>query len=587
MMRHGGKSSSFSPAGPSDMPARRLTRLLIRTGLTAPGWALLLVAGMCLTTGASLLVPVSLGTVTNAVIAHRDAGPATGWLAAILIAGALGSLAAGVAEPASVACGTAWLSHRLLRHTIALGERGLAGFPPGDITSRLLDNVPAAANAGPSALQIAFSMVASLGAVVALWLTDWLLGVVFLLAAGPAIMVARASVRAVPEVFLRYARAQGRIAAGLSEALNGIRTIASSGTVSLEVDRILRPLPELAAAGRAAWRVQQRMAWRASLCFALMQLAVLATAGWQVAAGELSPGAWLTAAGYTTLALGVFGSIDALLGIAHSRAAAVRVAEILDIPPAGRGTGTVRLGRGAGHLEFRRVTVRSEGHLVLDEVDLDIPAGVTAAVVGASGSGKTTLAALAGRLAEPDEGEILLDRTAVSALRPAELRRGVAYAFARPAGLGQTVADDIGYGSPLIARADIERAARLARAHDFISRLPEGYDTPMAETPLSGGERQRLGIARAIAADARVLVLDDATSSLDTATEAQVNSAIRALRAGRTTLIVAHRASTAARADVVVWLHEGRVRALAPHGRLWLDPAYRAIFGEAALDGRR
>jgi ATP-binding cassette, subfamily B, bacterial len=571
------------------MPARRLTtadRLLIRTGLTAPGWALLLAAGMCVTTAASLLVPVSLGIVTNAVIAHRDAAMATGRLAAILIAGALGSLAVGVAEPASLAGGTARVSHRLLRHMICLGERGLAEFPPGDMTSRLLDNVPAAANAGPSALEIALSLVTSLGAVAALWLTNWLLGAVFLLTAPPAIMMARASVRAVPEIFLRYARAQGRIAAGLSEALNGIRTIASSGTISVEAERILRPLPELAAAGRATWRVQQRVAWRASLCFALMELAVLSTAGWQVAAGKLSAGAWLAAAGYTTLALGVFRSIDTLLGIAHSRAAAVRVAEVLDTHPAGHRTGTARLGSGAGQLEFRRVTVRSEGRLVLDAIDLDIPAGMTAAVVGLSGTGKTTLAALVGRLVEPDEGEVLLDGTAVSALLPAELRRGVAYAFAHPACLGQTVADDIGYGSRLMDRTSIERAARMARAHDFILRLPDGYDTPMTETPLSGGERQRLGIARAIAADTRVLVLDDATSSLDTATEAQVNAAIRELRAERTTLIVAHRASTAARADLVVWLHEGRVRGLAPHARLWLDPAYRAIFGGTPGDRR-
>jgi ATP-binding cassette subfamily B protein len=549
---------------------------------------------MCVMTATSLLVPVSLASATNAVIAHRDAVMAIGRLAAILIVGALGSLAVGVAEPTSLAGGTAWLGHRLLRHMISLGERGLAEFPPGDMTSRLLDNVPAAANAGPSALEIALNLVTSLGAVAALWLTDWVLGAVFLFAAGPAIIMMRASVRAAPEMFLRYARAQGRIAARLSEALDGIRTIASSGTIGLEVDRVLRPLPELAAAGRATWRVQQRVAWRASLCFALMELAVLATAGWQVAAGKLSAGQWLAAAGYTTLALGVFGTIDSLMGIAHSRAAAVRIAEILDTRPARRRTGTARLGSGAGQLVFRRVTVRSGDHLVLDGVDLDIPAGVTAAVVGPSGTGKTTLAALVGRLAEPDEGEVLLDGTAVSDLLPSELRRGVAYAFARPAGLGKTVADDIGYGSRLIARTGIERAARMARAHDFIRRLPDGYDTPMADTPLSGGERQRLGIARAIAADARVLILDDATSSLDTATEAQVNDAIRELRAGRTTLIVAHRAGTAARADTVVWLHEGRVREMAPHERLWRDPAYRAIFSSEAplevslrLSGRR
>jgi len=226
--------------------------------------------------------------------------------------------------------------------------------------------------------------------------------------------------------------------------------------------------------------------------------------------------------------------------------------------------------------------VRSGDRVILDGLDLDIPAGVTAAVVGPSGSGKTTLAALAGRLAEPDEGEVILDGTAVSALLPSELRRGVSYAFAQPACLGRTVADDIGYGAQHLARDDIERAARMARAHDFIRRLPGGYDAPMAVVQLSGGERQRLGIARAIAAGARVLVLDDATSSLDTATEAQVNEAILALRAARTTLIVAHRAATAARADTVVWLEEGRVRGLAPHGQLWRDPAYRAVFSSEA-----
>jgi ATP-binding cassette subfamily B protein len=251
-----------------------------------------------------------------------------------------------------------------------------------------------------------------------------------------------------------------------------------------------------------------------------MELAVLATAGWDVQAGRLSAGGWLSAAGYTTLALGVFGAIDSVMGIAQSRAAAVRVSEVLAMAPTARGRRTARLRRGDGQLSFRRITVRSGDHLMLDGLNLDIPAGTMAAVVGRSGTGKTTLAALAGGLTEPDEGDVLLDGTAVSSLLPSELRRGVAYAFARPACLGRTVADDIGYGTPSVTRADIERAAKIARAHDFIKRLPGGYDTPTADAPLSGGERQRIGIARAVVADARVLVLDDATSSLDTATEA-------------------------------------------------------------------
>jgi ATP-binding cassette subfamily B protein len=571
------------------MRAGRVTqadRLLIRVCLRAPGWGIALVTGMCVATAAGLLVPASLATVTNAVITHRDAVAATGRLAAILLAGALGALAEGLAGPAIFARTTAWLGHLLLGQAISLGLRGQEEFPPGDMTSRLLDNIPAAGEAGLSALEIVMSLVTSLGAAAALCLTNWLLGVVFLAAAGPAALVTRSSMRGVSDIFLSYQRVQGRLASRLSEALGGIRTIQSSGTIDLEVERILRPLPELAAAGRATWAVQRRMAWRSSLCFALMELAVLATAGWEVAAGRLSPGAWLAAAGYTTMALGIFGSIDAVMGIAHARAAAVRVTEVLDARPAGRGTGTARLASSGGRLTLRGVTVRSGGHVILDGLDLDIPAGLTAAVVGRSGTGKSTLAALVGRLTEPDEGEVLLDGAAVSALLPAELRRGVAYAFARPACLGKTVADDIGYGSRPVASADIQRAARMARADEFIQRLPAGYDTPMADTPLSGGERQRLGIARAIAAGARVLVLDDATSSLDTATEARVSEALEELRAGQTTLVVAHRAGTAARADTVVWLDDGRVRGMAPHEQLWRDPAYRAVFqGETAADG--
>lgn len=541
----------------------------------------MLVAGMSVTTVASLLVPASLATVINAVIAHRDAAPATARLAVFLIAGALGSLASGFAGPACFARSTAWLGHRLLRHIISLGARGQADFAPGDMTSRLLDSVPAAAAAGAGALELGMSLVTSLSAVAALWLTDWLLGAVFLLAVGPAVIMARSSVRGASEIFLRYERVLAQIATRLSEALGGIRTIASGGTADLEVERILRPLPELAAAGRATWQVQRRVAWRASLCFALMELAVLATAGWEVESGRLSAGAWLGAAGYTTLALGIFGAIDTLMGIAHSHAAAVRITEVLATQRPGHGTGTARLGNAAVPLTFRQVTVRSGGHLIHNKLDLHIPAGVTAAVVGRSGAGKSTLAALVGRLAEPDAGEVLLDGTAVASLLPSDLSRAVAYAFAQPACLGRTVADAIAYGSRSMTRADIERAARMARAHDFIQRLPLGYDTPMADAPLSGGERQRLGIARAFAADARVLVLDDATSSLDTATEAQVNEALSELRKGKTTLIVAHRAGTAARADTVVWLDAGRVRAMAPHWQLWRDPGYRAVFSVA------
>jgi ATP-binding cassette subfamily B protein len=126
-------------------------------------------------------------------------------------------------------------------------------------------------------------------------------------------------------------------------------------------------------------------------------------------------------------------------------------------------------------------------------------------------------------------------------------------------------------------RLPVGAAARAAHAHEFVSRLPDGYDTPLAEAPMSGGEAQRLGLARAWPAQ-RVLVLDDATSSLDMVTEMQIAQALTEPR-GRTRLIVTHRAATAARADLVVWLEAGRLRGVGPHARLWCDPDYRAVFG--------
>ncbi|MBS2967151.1 ATP-binding cassette domain-containing protein, partial [Actinocrinis puniceicyclus] len=233
-------------------------------------------------------------------------------------------------------------------------------------------------------------------------------------------------------------------------------------------------------------------------------------------------------------------------------------------------------------LQLRGVTVRSGGHSVLERVDLDIAPGSTVALVGASGAGKSTLAGLVGRLVEPADGEVLLDGARVADLDVVQLRHQVAYAFARPALLGATVHDAVTYCAPEASRAVAVRAARLARADGFIRRLPQGYDTPLRGLALSGGEAQRLGLARALAQDARVLVFDDATSSLDTLTEMQISRALTEALAGRTRIVVTQRAATARRADVVAWLEGGRLRATGPHEQLWQDPRYRAVFSTGA-----
>jgi ATP-binding cassette, subfamily B, bacterial len=206
-------------------------------------------------------------------------------------------------------------------------------------------------------------------------------------------------------------------------------------------------------------------------------------------------------------------------------------------------------------------------------VDLLVPGGASVAVVGRSGAGKSVLAALAARLRDPDEGSVMLDGVPLKSLSHNALRAAVGCAFERPVLVGATVAEAI---APSAERSEVEAAAKAAHAHEFVARLPHGYHTPLTSAPMSGGERQRLGLARAWPA-ARLLVLDDATSSLDMVTEMQITRTLTET-GDRTRLVVTHRRSTAARADLVVWLDAGRIRAIGPHTDLWTNPSYREIF---------
>jgi ATP-binding cassette subfamily B protein len=308
--------------------------------------------------------------------------------------------------------------------------------------------------------------------------------------------------------------------------------------------------------------------------------------GFLLTGGTITAGQLLAAASYVGLALGSLSLLDTFVTLLTCQVAAGRVGEVLDTEPAIRPPSRPGvLPAGPGRLELRDVSLRAGERVVLDHLHLSVPAGTNAAVVGLSGAGKSALTSLIGRLLDPDEGEVLLDGVAVSSVALPELRRAVSYAFERPALLGRTIHDMIAYGRPDASRAEVEAAARAAQADRFIRLLPDGYDTPLTRAPMSGGELQRLGLARVVLSGARVIVLDDATSSLDTATEVKVSAALERVLAGRTSLVVANRAATAARADLVAWVDDGRIRELAPHAALWSDADYRAVFAAEALTG--
>jgi ATP-binding cassette subfamily B protein len=223
---------------------------------------------------------------------------------------------------------------------------------------------------------------------------------------------------------------------------------------------------------------------------------------------------------------------------------------------------------------------------VLDGLDLRVAAGESVALVGATGSGKSTVARLIPRFYDVEQGRVLVDGVDVRDLRLRDLRRAVGIVFEETFLFSDTIAANIAFADPDAPHETVERAARLAGAHEFVTALPEGYGTRIGERgySLSGGQRQRIAIARAILADPRVLILDDATSAVDPTKEHEIRDALAEVMRGRTTVVIAHRPATIALADRVVLLDRGRVAAEGTHHDLLSRSArYRAVLAAAAL----
>ncbi|GGS90197.1 ABC transporter ATP-binding protein [Nonomuraea spiralis] len=524
---------------------------------------------------AALATPAVLAAAVDGVLAG-EGGRAAWLLASLLAVTVCADLVLALAGAATAASATSALRLRYVTHVLTLGASGARAHPVGELTNRLVNNTATVASVPLTLLSLATGLLTSAGGIVALLVTDWWTGVAFLAAVPVAAIITRVFVTRLSGLYGRYQEAQGRLAARLTEALAGIRTIRASGTAEREITRVLAPLADLSGAGHGLWRAQARGVWQLALLLPLVEVLVLAVAGLGLLDGRLEPGQLLSVAGYTALGLGLLGQIDGLTGLANARSAARRVAEVLALPSPAPGTRPLPAGPGA--LSFRGVTVIRADAVLLDGIDLEIPAGALTAVVGRSGAGKTTLALLAGRLTDPDRGTVLLDGHDLADVHPDALRDAVAYAFERPVLLGGDLASAIGYGDPGLDREAVRRAARAAYVDEVVLRLPHGYETPADAAPLSGGELQRLGLARALVRRPRLTVLDDATSSLDTVTEAQVTRTLVAGMRGSTRLVVAHRATTAARADLVVWLDSGRIRAQGTHQDLWRHPDYRTLF---------
>ncbi|MBT2457960.1 ABC transporter ATP-binding protein, partial [Streptomyces sp. ISL-86] len=533
---------------------------------------------------AALAEPAVLGHTLDLLLRRAPSGPAWTLLCAGVIAAevALDGAAARLTGEVD-GRSTAWLRRLGLARLLRTAPHHAARYAPGETAARLTAH---AAEAGKVPAAVAHGVAAllpPLGGVAALLLIDLWTALAFLAGVPLLVLLLRAFARDSFTSVARYQQVQLATAGRLVEALAGARTIAAAGTADRERARILAQLPELGIEGRRMWRVYGGTTARSTALMPMLLYAVLAVGGIRLSAGAVGVGELLAAVRYAGLAAGVGAVTGGLAAVVRGRAAARRTAALFTLPVLEHGRAELPEG-GPGTLELRRVRVVRGGSTVLHDVSLVIPGGITAAVVGRSGAGKTLLAAVAGRLTDPDAGQVLLDGVPLRELTAEALRREVGHAFDRPVLFGDTVGDAIGFGAgPDPGPGAVRAAGRAAVADLFVRRLPHRYGTRLADAPMSGGEVQRLGLARAFCHAGRLLVLDDATSSLDTVTAREVERALaHEIRPG-TRIVIAHRLSSAARADLVVWLEDGRVRATGTHDVLWQhEPAYRTVFAADA-----
>jgi ABC-type multidrug transport system fused ATPase/permease subunit len=372
---------------------------------------------------------------------------------------------------------------------------------------------------------------------------------------------------AVQEVAQRVAE----LTAEAEENVSGIRIVKAFAREEFQLHRFQRAVKRVFDQSIYSTRLQ---AFFSPLIGLLPQLGialVLLVGGRMVIDGDLRLGNFTTFYIYLVMLAGPLRTLGVAMGMAQRAVASGnRMFEIIDREPTIQSPAEpVALPTGGGRVELRDVTLRyaaapgSENESVpaLHDVSLEVEAGKTVALVGPSGSGKTSLVALIARLYDPSEGEVLVDGVDVRDVELEQLRAEIAFVADDSFLFTASVADNIAYARGAASREEVEAAARLAQADGFIQELPDGYDTRVGERglTLSGGQRQRVAIARALLADPRILILDDATSSVDATTEAEIKTGLREAMAGRTTFIIAHRLSTVSLADEIIVLDHGAV----------------------------
>jgi ATP-binding cassette subfamily B protein len=380
------------------------------------------------------------------------------------------------------------------------------------------------------------------------------------------------------------------VATIVDENVNGVRVVKSFAQEEAEVNRLAD------AAERVAWAYVKDAQFRGKWSPWVQNLPqvglamVLFFGGWMVLDGHLGIGAILAFNAYLLMLQAPFMMLGQLVMMGQrAKASAERIFEVLDEnPDIIERPGAFDLTDVRGALDFNHVRFQyANGAEILVDFDAHVEAGETVAIVGRTGSGKSTVARLVTRFYDVSDGSVCIDGTDVRDATLASLRANVGVVLDEPFLFSISIAENVAYGKPDASYEEIEAAARAANAHEFIERLPEGYDTVIGERgyTLSGGQRQRIAIARTLLVNPPVLILDDATSAIDVHVEAGIYEALRGLLQQRTTIVIAHRISTIALASRVILLDEGRVVATGTHEQLLAtSPLYAEVLAQTTRE---